>query len=198
MHKSIVVVAALSSIAIAAPLKARQSTDGACVNGLTRVFMPELHNVYYYPSVEPFPARATTINIFNEGKPGGSAQDQVARWANLPVGIQNCTIGYSQAAERAFSVFDNGLVQFSQLSGLPNPVTSATVPAFEADGAKHGGLDFTYWPQTTGKAIHIGGAVDCRSEVVVRMYKDMSPYGGAGSITLEQSAENGFWLEHSC
>lgn len=202
MHKSIAIVAALSSITFAAPLAAplrnRQSTDGVCVDGKTKVFMPELYNVYYYPGVAPFPSRATTINVFNEGRDGGSAQDQVVRWSNLPSGIENCTIGYSQAAERAFSVFDNGLVRFAQLSSLPSPVTSETVPGVAIDGAQRGALDFTSWPQTTGAAGHIGGPVDCGAEVVVRMYKDMSASGGAGSVTLEQDSTNGFWLEHSC
>lgn len=203
IHKSIAVVAVLSSIATAAPLvapfKSRQAaTAGSCVNGMTRVYMPQLYNVYYYPEIPAFPAKASTINIFNEGKQGGSAQDQIAQWVNLPAGIQNCTVGWSQAAERAFSVFDNGLIEFQQLSGIPDTVTSATVPAYEKEGAKRGAMDFTFWPQTTGKADHIGGPVDCGASVVVRMFKDMSSSGGKGSITLEQSAENGFWLQHSC
>ena len=192
---------AVSSIAVAAPLsvplQSRQSSDPACVNGVKRIFEPELYNVYYFPGAV-FPSKSTVINVFNDGRSGGYAEDQVARWTDIPAGAQNCTIGWSQAAERSFSVYGNGLVSFAQLSGIPDVVTADTIGAYNQDGAPEGAMDFTNWPQVTGNTPHIGGVVDCRSDIVVRMYKELGAGGGAGSVTLEQNASNGFWLEHSC
>ena len=198
---AITTIAAVSSVALAAPLaipvQPRQTSDAACVNGRVRLHTPELFNIYHYPGVTAFPATSTVLNIMN-GSNTGSAQDQVARWANLPSDIADCTFGWSQAAERSFSVYDNGLVRFSQLSGLPaDNVTADTIAPYQTSGARNGSIDFTFWPEIPGPATHTGGPVDCGSEVVVQLKKDVVN-GGPGSVTLQQDNQNGLWLEHSC
>lgn len=199
----VIAIVALSTITLAAPfsldLQQRQSPDPSCVNGVKRLYTPELFNIYYYPNVASFPSTSTVLNIMN-GSSTGSAQDQVARWANLPAGVQNCRIGYHQAADRSFSVYNNGLVRFSQMSGLPpagTSITAQTITPFVVAGAKSGAMDFTFWPEVAGPFDHVGGPVDCGANVIVKLTKDVTN-GGPGSVTMQQNEGNGLWLEHSC
>lgn len=86
------------------------------------------------------------------------------------------------------------------MSGLPSAgtaITAQTIPPFIVAGAKGGAMDFTFWPEVVGPFDHVGGAVDCGADVIVKLTKDMVN-GGAGSVTMQQSEGNGLWLEHSC
>lgn len=198
-----IALVALSSLVQAAPLtyplEQRQAPDPSCVNGIKRTYVPDMFNIYYYPDVPSFPSTSKILNVMN-GSETRSAQDQIARWANLPNNAKNCTIGYHQNADRSFSVYNNGLIRFSQLSGLPpagTNVTAETIGPFQVPNAKTGSMDFTYWPELPGVFDHIGGPVDCGAEIFIKLTKDMVN-GGPGSVTMEQNDGNGLWLQHSC
>lgn len=195
LSRAVLGFTALSRVALAAPIQQRQSSD--CVDGVTRIYTPDLFNIYYYNGVPEFPSTSTVINVMN-GSTSGSAQHQVARFANLSVNAESCTFGWSQAADRSFGVYDNGLVRFSQLTGLPaGNVTASTIEPFQSEDAKGGSIDFTFWPESAGPEDHVGGSVDCGAEVVILLTKDMVS-GGPGSVTMEQNQGNGLWLEHAC
>lgn len=183
---------------LAAPLRSRQSPDPQCIDGQKKIFLPELHDIYIYKDVAAFPSGVTnTVNVMNGGS-SGSEQQQVAKWTEIPDTATTCEIGWAVTAERAFSVYDNGLVRFQQMTGLPSDnITVDTIKEFEVPSAKNGSMDFTYWPETPGPRTSIGGPVDCGVEIVVKLYKDMVN-GGKGSVTLEQNAQNGLFLAHDC
>lgn len=191
-------VAAISSTALAAPLAIRQN-DPQCVNGLKKIFMPELHNIYIYKDVPSFPSVSTTLNVMN-GSSSASVQDQVAKWSGIPSTATTCSIGWAVTEDRSFSVYDNGLIRFQQLSGLPpvgTNITAETVAPFKEAGAKNGSMDFTLWAELAGPHTHLGGLVDCASDVFFYLTKDMVG-GGPGSVTLEQNAQNGLYLGINC
>lgn len=193
---AIIALAALSSTSLAAPLLPRQAPPGGqCINGKIRTYQPQLHNIYYYSGASP--SVTNTIKIFN-GTTNAPAQDQVAVWSDLPSDVTGCRIGYSQAVQRSFAVYDNGLVRFSQMSGLPDgDINSTSIQPLISSTATGGAMDFTFWPETVGAADHVGGLIDCGTQVAIYLYKDMVN-GGKGDVTMEQDAQNGFWLEHSC
>jgi len=201
MHLSLTAItslSALSSVVLAAPLAARQS-DSQCINGLKKIFTPELHNIYIYKDVSPFPSTSTILNVMN-GSSSGSVQDQVAQWSGIPATATTCTIGWAVTAERSFSVYGNGLIQYQQLPGLPpadTNVTAETIAPFKDQGARDGSIDFTFWPEVAGPHVHKGGMLDCGNDITVYLSKDMVN-GGPGSVALEQNAQNGLYLEVNC
>jgi hypothetical protein len=191
-------LAALISIASAAPVTRRQN-DPQCIEGHKKIFTPELHNIYIYKDVPSFPSTSTTLNVMN-GSSSASVQDQVAKWSGIPSTTTTCTIGWAVTEDRSFSVYNNGLIRFQQLSGLPSTgtnITAETVAPFKEQSAKNGSMDFTAWAELAGPHVHIGGLVDCASDVAFYLTKDMV-HGGAGSVTLEQNAQNGLYLEVDC
>lgn len=102
------------------------------------------------------------------------------------------------AAERSFSVYDNGLVRFQQMTGLPaDNITIGTIQPFIPEGSTSASIDFTFWPEIPGPRVSEGGLVDCKSEVIVYLTKDIVN-GGKGSVTLEQDAQNGLYLDITC
>lgn len=197
LFTKIISILAVTTTALAAPLTTRQSSDPQCINGSKKVFLPDLFNIYIYPNVAPFPSTATALNVM-KGSSSGSEQQQVARWQGIPTTATTCTIGWAMTADRAFSVYDNGLVRFQQMLGLPDPnVTVDTIKDYENPNGKTGSMDFTFWPETTGPRFSIGGPVDCGSQVVVKLWKDVID-GGNGSVTMEQNAANGLFLSYNC
>lgn len=198
LFKKVLTIFTTLSTALAAPLITRQSSDPQCINGQKKLFLPELHDIYIYQNVAPFPSGATnTLNIM-KGSFSGSEQQQVARWTDIPSTATTCTIGWAMTAERAFSVYDNGLVRFDQMSGLPaSNITVDTIREFEVAGAKTGQMDFTFWPETRGPRVSVGGPVDCSAEIVVKLSKDVID-GGNGSVTLEQNSANGLFVSYNC
>jgi len=134
------------------------------------------------------------------GSSSGSVQDQVAKWSDIPSTATICTIGWAVSADRSFSVYDNGLVRYQQLSGLPPPgtnITAETIVPFREQSAKNGSIDFTFWPEVAGPHLHKGGMLECGSDVAVYLSKDMVN-GGPGAVVLEQNAQNGLYLEVDC
>lgn len=102
------------------------------------------------------------------------------------------------ASERSFSVYNNGLVRFKQMTDLPaSNITVGTIQPFIPSNSPGGGMDFTFWPETLGPRLSTGGIVDCASEVIIHLSKDVIN-GGAGSVTLEQDARNGLYLDITC
>lgn len=103
-------------------------------------------------------------------------------------------------ADRSFSVYDNGLVRYQQLSGLPlagTNFTAETIAPFKEQSAKNGSIDFTFWPEVAGPHLHKGGILECGSDVAVYLSKD-TVNGGPGAVVLEQNAQNGLYLEVDC
>lgn len=201
MHLSLPAItslSAISSVVLAAPLATRQN-DPQCINGLRRIFTPELHNIYIYKDVPSFPSASTILNVMN-GSSSGSVQDQVAKWSDIPSTATTCTIGWAVTADRSFSVYDNGLVRYQQLSGLPlagTNFTAETIAPFKEQSAKNGSIDFTFWPEVAGPHLHKGGILECGSDVAVYLSKD-TVNGGPGAVVLEQNAQNGLYLEVDC
>ncbi|KAK5951563.1 hypothetical protein OHC33_007241 [Knufia fluminis] len=201
MHSFLTVIgslATLSSITLAAPLKARQD-DPQCIDGLKKIFMPEMHNIHIYEDVPEFPSTSTILNVMN-GSSSNSVQDQVAVWSNIPSTATQCSLGWAVTEDRSFSVYDNGLIRFFELSGVPpagTNITAETIAPFMEEGAKNASIDFTFWAEQTGAHTHGGGLVDCKSEMAFYLTKDMVS-GGPGSVTLEQNAQNGLFLAIDC
>ncbi|KAJ9654633.1 hypothetical protein H2198_006379 [Neophaeococcomyces mojaviensis] len=174
-------------------LHTRQAAP-ACNNGKAHLYQPELHNIYIYSGVPSFPSISNTFNVMN-GSSSRSEQQQVAVWRNVPAST-TCTIRWSVAADRSFSVYNNGLVASQQLVGLPpGAITADTIKGLESSKPPTSALDFTFWPEIAGPHDHVGPAMQCGSEVVVKLFKDPS---APGSITLEQSQQSGLYLEVDC
>lgn len=190
----LIVLLTILNLTFAAPLTPRQ--DSQCVNGVAQIFMPEMHNIYLYKGVPQFPSRGTILNVMN-GSSSQSVQEQVARWS-IPSTATNCEFGWSQAAERSFSVYNNGLINFQQMTGLPSSnVTAETIQPFLDPAGPSGSIDATLWPELPEAHSHLGGNVNCAANVVIHLSKNIVE-GGAGSITLEQDARNGLWLRYNC
>lgn len=84
------------------------------------------------------------------------------------------------------------------MSGLPSGnITLDTIQPFFNPVYPGGSIDATFWPETTGAHGHLGGTVNCGTEVVIHLTKNVVE-GGAGSVTLEQDSDNGLWLSYNC
>jgi len=187
----------LLNTALAAPasydLNTRQATP-ACTNGKARFYQPDLHNIYIYANTPSFSSTSDTLTVMN-GSSTKSEQQQIAVWHNVPSST-SCTMKWSVAADRSFSVYNNGLIGTQQLVGLPlGNITADSISGLESSTPPTSALDFTFWPEIAGPHDHVGPAVQCGDEVVVKLFKDDT---APGLIMLEQDEQNGLYLEVDC